>query len=138
MPACVKAGTSGGPAYSDTDVAAGNLRDNAGDNGADRVTVVFPDAAIRNNQTNFFNALKLINLSGGAEEAQEAPLGELARLSEFDPAAVYRYPAEKDDAAKAVDQLLATYWPSAACTATRTFSRAIVNGRSCWPGSGRP
>ncbi|NQU25189.1 MAG: lamin tail domain-containing protein, partial [Candidatus Nealsonbacteria bacterium] len=58
----------------------------------------------RNNQTNFLNAVNLIDLSGGAAEA---PLAELAWLSDLDQP---RRPAEKDAAAEAVDKLLATYW----------------------------
>ncbi|NQU26017.1 MAG: RHS repeat protein, partial [Candidatus Nealsonbacteria bacterium] len=64
----------------------------------------------RNNQTSFFNALKLIDLTDGAEEAQATPLADLAWLTDLDQPATHR-PAEKDGAAKAVDQLLATYWP---------------------------
>ncbi|NQU25414.1 MAG: tandem-95 repeat protein [Candidatus Nealsonbacteria bacterium] len=63
----------------------------------------------RNNRTSFLDELKLIDLTGG-EEAQGASLAELAWLSEFDQAAVYQRPAEKDAAAEAVDQLLATFW----------------------------
>ncbi|NQU26200.1 MAG: hypothetical protein HQ567_33350, partial [Candidatus Nealsonbacteria bacterium] len=65
----------------------------------------------RNNQTSFFNALNLIDLSDGAEEAQDAPLSELVWLSEFDQAAIQR-PAEKDATTDAIDRLLATYWPA--------------------------
>jgi len=53
--------------------------------------------------------MKLIDLSG-AEESREAPLAELAWLSELDQAATHQRPAQKD-AAEAVDKLLATYWP---------------------------
>jgi len=65
----------------------------------------------RNSRTNFLDAVKLIDLSGGAEEAQGAPLAELAWLSDFDRAAVCHRPAQKDAAAEAVDLLLTTLWP---------------------------
>ncbi|NQU19676.1 MAG: VCBS repeat-containing protein [Candidatus Nealsonbacteria bacterium] len=65
----------------------------------------------RNNQTNFLSALNLIDLTGAAEEeAQELSQAELAWLTDLDQPATQR-PAEKDAAAEAVDQLLATYWP---------------------------
>jgi len=60
----------------------------------------------RNSRTNFLDAVKLIDLSGGAEEAQGAPLAELAWLSDYDQPATQR-PAQKDAAAEAVDKLLA-------------------------------
>ena len=63
----------------------------------------------RNNQTNFSSALNLIDLSGVAAEAQDAPLADMAWLSEVDQPAVSQSPAEKDAAADAVDKLLAMY-----------------------------
>ena len=63
----------------------------------------------RNNQTSFFNALKLIDLTGVAEEAQKPPLANLAWLTDLDQPATQRS-AEKDGAAEAVDLLLATLW----------------------------
>ncbi|NQU25209.1 MAG: lamin tail domain-containing protein [Candidatus Nealsonbacteria bacterium] len=63
----------------------------------------------RNNQTNFLNALELIDLTGEAEQAQSSPLVELVWLAELDQPPTQR-PAEKDDVAEAVDKLLAGYW----------------------------
>ena len=65
----------------------------------------------RNNRTNALDPLKLIDLSGGAEEAPSAPLAELVWLSGLDQAISSRRPTEKNDAAAAVDMLLATYFP---------------------------
>jgi len=64
----------------------------------------------RNNQTNFLNALKLIDVSGKAEKAPGPALAELAWLAGLDQPATQR-PAQKDAAAEAVDLLLTTYWP---------------------------
>jgi len=64
----------------------------------------------RNNQTSFFNAFELIDLSAMAAEAQQAPVADLVWLAEYDQATAQR-PAEEDDSAAAVDKLLATYWP---------------------------
>ncbi|NQU20627.1 MAG: hypothetical protein HQ567_05040, partial [Candidatus Nealsonbacteria bacterium] len=63
----------------------------------------------RNNQTSFFNALKLIDLSGEGEAAPESPLAELAWLTDLDQPATQRS-VQKDVAAEAVDLLLATLW----------------------------
>jgi len=63
----------------------------------------------RNNQTSFLDVLKLIDVSGSAEQAQESPLAELAWLSELSQAAAQQRPAEKDAATDAVDKLLATF-----------------------------
>ncbi|NQU20427.1 MAG: hypothetical protein HQ567_04025, partial [Candidatus Nealsonbacteria bacterium] len=69
----------------------------------------------RNNQTNFLDGLKLIDLSGeglGAKgEEGEASIEELAWLTDLDQATPHQRPAQKDTAAEAIDQLLATYWP---------------------------
>ncbi|NQU21666.1 MAG: Ig-like domain-containing protein [Candidatus Nealsonbacteria bacterium] len=64
----------------------------------------------RNNQTSFLNALNLIDLSEGMQQAQESPATDLAWLAEFNQTVVNDRPAQ-EDAAAAVDQLLATYWP---------------------------
>ena len=65
----------------------------------------------RNNQTTFFNALNLIDLSSVVAKAQGALPANLAWFSEFNQPAVYQRPAQKDAAADAIDKLLATYWP---------------------------
>ncbi|NQU21662.1 MAG: hypothetical protein HQ567_10290 [Candidatus Nealsonbacteria bacterium] len=61
----------------------------------------------RNNPTSVFNELKLIDLSGAEEEAQDTPLANLAWLTDLDQPATQR-PTVKDAAAEAVDLLLAT------------------------------
>ncbi len=65
----------------------------------------------RNNRKDFFTALKLIDLSVGAEEAPGVALADVAWLRDLDQPAVYRRPADKNDAANAIDKLLATGWP---------------------------
>ncbi|NQU24379.1 MAG: lamin tail domain-containing protein [Candidatus Nealsonbacteria bacterium] len=65
----------------------------------------------RNNRTSFLDVLNLIDLPGGAEEAQQPAVADLAWLSEFDQTATDQRSAEKEAAAAAVDKLLGTYWP---------------------------
>ncbi|NQU22101.1 MAG: CotH kinase family protein [Candidatus Nealsonbacteria bacterium] len=61
----------------------------------------------RNNPRSFFDVLELIDLLGEAEEAQGAPLANVAWLTEFDQTAVHQHPADKDNTMAAVDKLLA-------------------------------
>ena len=64
----------------------------------------------RNNQTNFLNALSLIDLSGGAQQPQESSLPDLAWLYDYDEATAAQLPAKKDNSAEeAVDLLLGSY-----------------------------
>ncbi len=68
----------------------------------------------RNNRTSFLDALELIDLSGTVVEAPGSPASELTDLvwlSEFAAAASHADAVfdQKDDAAEAVDRLLATY-----------------------------
>ena len=68
----------------------------------------------RNNQTNFVNALKLIDLTTSAQQPPEPLLAEpaaLAWLSELAQPTTNARPAQNNAAAEAVDQVLAAYWP---------------------------
>jgi len=63
----------------------------------------------RNSQTNFLNALQLIDFRGDAAEPQEASLAEFAWVN--DQATAKRQSTQQDDSNKATDRLLATYLP---------------------------